>query len=70
MSKKSQYHSSTFWLEDNTTELTETGIECPECGSELMFNDNFSINSFHIGISHSVKCSNDNCNYRDKLKVE
>jgi C4-type Zn-finger protein len=59
-----------FWLEENITEEVGTDIECPECGSELMFNENAFYPTYRRIIMHSVKCSNENCNYRDKIKIE
>jgi C4-type Zn-finger protein len=59
-----------FWLEENVTELSGTGLECPECGSELMFNDNAFYPTFHHYETHDVKCSNDACNYRDRIRIQ
>jgi hypothetical protein len=62
----------TFWLEENTTELVESGMECPECGSELMIDDNDTAYCpiYRYREWHRVTCSNDCCNYMDKVKIQ
>lgn len=59
-----------FWLEENVTEEVGTDLECPECGSELVFNENAFYPTYRKVELHSVKCSNENCNYRDKIRIQ
>lgn len=65
-----EYNDDTFWLEENTTELVGTGIECPVCGSELVFNDNSYTQNYQIHKIHSVECSNETCNYHDRIRID
>lgn len=56
-----------FWVQENHTESIETGLECPSCGSELLIDGHSA--RHHTTLYHDVECSNDECNYKDRIYI-